>query len=193
MAAWLQQGPGPESNTVAPEVRTQRWYCKIYGASKERIIGRVSTLSCYLTSMDAITVEDKEKWMSRRRQESTLTPTELHPVMSSPVWLRRPGRRKLARFCCNSAITLSFVVRPTKGNSFCAEASTPGLPSWEAAFEQVEAAENSLDGWSGGDGGSGEGIDSQGPPIALLSFEKWRKLLQRSPKVNSPLSQIAGG
>lgn len=163
-----------------------RWYCEIHGASKERIVVRVSILSCYLSSVDAISVEDKEKWMSCRLQQPILTSTELHTAVSSPVWLHRLGGWKLAWFCCNSTITLSSVVRPTKGNSFCAEAPAPVLPSWEAAFEQVEAAESCLDCRSRGDSRSGEGIGSQGPPIALLSFEKQRKLLQRSPEVNGP-------
>lgn len=149
MAAWLGQCLGPESNTVAPYVRMQRkrlrQYCKIYGASKERIPVRVSILSFYLTSMDVISIEDKEKWMSCGLQQSILTQTELHTVISSPLWLYREVRWKLAWFCCNSAITLSFLIRPTKGNSFCAEASAPVSPSWEAAFEQAEAAENCLD------------------------------------------------
>lgn len=163
-----------------------RWYWETYGANKERVVVRVSILSCYLTSMDVISVENKEKWMSCRLQQSILTWTELHTVISSPVWLRRLVRWKLAWFCCNSAITFSFVIRPTKGNSFYAEASAPVLTSWEVAFEQVEAAKNFLGCWSGGDSRRGESIDCQGPPVALLSFEKQRGLLQRSPEVNSP-------
>lgn len=122
----------PQYNTVAPEIRTQRRMfrqcCKIYGASKERIVARVSSLSSYLTSMDVSNKEDKEKWMSGRLQQSMLTQTELHTLITiSCVIMCRPSRWKLAWFYCNSAINLSFAVRPTEGNSFCAEASGPAL------------------------------------------------------------------
>jgi len=85
-AAWPGQGPGPERNTVAPYVRMQskrlRWRCDIYGASKDKIVVRVIILTCYLTSMDVISAEDKERWMSCRPQQSILTWIELHTVVS---------------------------------------------------------------------------------------------------------------
>lgn len=69
MTAWLGQHCFKESNGMAPQVRMQkkrfRLYCGIYEASKDRIVVSVSILSCYLTNMDAISVEDKEKWRSR--------------------------------------------------------------------------------------------------------------------------------
>lgn len=105
--------------------------------------------------------------------------------LSSPVRLCRPVRWKLAWFYCNSEVNLSFVVRPTKGNSFHAEASGPVLPNWETAFEQIGGAESWLDFWSREDGRRREGTTYEGPLLVLLRFKKQRGLLQQSLEVNS--------
>lgn len=162
-----------------------RQYCKIYGASKERNVARVSN---YPTSTDVSSIEDKETWMLRMLPQSVRTWRELHTVRASPVSLCELADEQ---FCWHSEITFSFLIRPTEGNSFCAEAPVPALPSWECAFEQVKAAEICLDFWidgilDGGDSRRWEGIDCQGPCIAVLSFEKQRGLLHRSLGVDSP-------